>query len=196
MKVTGNSEAASARGDVASGAQSNPRTRFSQVLKDGKQGSPEPGGNGAVPAIPVFGSSLPFSQADPVNAGGGVVAKNDALLASLVQEIAAEAPPGGSSSVDIQFNSRTLEGLHVRIQKTGDSVQVQFSTSSDGIAQLLSANSQSLTAALTQRGYVAPAVSVQREQSPMTFVAGESRRSGRDGESRGRQGQSGGQKRR
>ena len=120
----------------------------------------------------------------------------EAFLVSLVQEIAVEAPPGGNASVDIQFDSRTLDGLRVRVQKKGDSVEVRFSTSSDAVSQLLTANSQSLADALVQRGYVAPAVSVQRAPGSANVSSGDSRRSGRDDGSRGGRDQGGGSQKR
>src|SRR5262249_2239335 len=144
---------------------------------------------------PAYAAPLPPGDVALVDSGQGV-AQPEILLASLVQEITAEAPPGGSSSIDIQFNSRTLEGLHVRVQKAGESVEVRFPTSSDAVSQLLNANADSLREALIQRGYVAPAVSVQQTQGPAAFPSGGSRRPGRDRGGRGGHDQRGGQKRR
>jgi flagellar hook-length control protein FliK len=215
MRITGNPQSTGAGSAAPDNAQANnaqPKsgTRFSEVLKDEKRretAEPEKPARreplvpkGSVAAAPALAQPIPFSDIAPVDVGHGVASQSEVLVASLVQEIAIEAPPGGSS-VDIQFDSRTLDGLHVRVQKKGDSVEVRFSTSSEAVSRLLTANAHSLAEALVQRGYVAPTVSVQRAQGSAAFFAGDSRRSrrdggdGGDGGDRGRHDQRGGQKR-
>jgi flagellar hook-length control protein FliK len=126
---------------------------------------------------PEFASSPSLSDITAVDTEQRVAAGREALLASLVQEITVEAPPGANASVDIQFDSRTLEGLHVRVQKAGDAIEIKFSTASEAVSHLLTANTPELTEALTQLGYVAPNVSVQRvQQDSISSSAGESAR--------------------
>ena len=204
MRITGNAEGADAGRAVPANTPAKTRTRFSEVLKEDKHRGADARAEddeeslaSANAGAPMSSAPLPSWDVAPMEAGQAVTAPTEALLASLVQEIAVQAPPGGSGSVDIQFNSRTLQGLEVRVQKKGDSVEVQFSTSSDAVSQLLTANMQSLADALVQRGYVAPAVSVQRAPGPTNVSSADSRRSGRDDGNRGGRDQgSGSQKRR
>lgn len=203
MKITGDPEGTGAGRAAASNAPAKARMRFSEVLKADKHRGAEARDNeGKDPLLsenagtPMLAAPLPPWAVAPVDAGQAVTGPNEALLASLVQEITGEAPPGGDPSVDIQFDSRTLEGLRVRVQKKGDNVEVRFSTSSDAVSQLLTANAQSLADALVQRGYVAPAVSVQRAPSSANFAGGDSRRSGRDDGNRGGRDQGGGSQKR
>jgi len=187
MKVTSHPEATGTRSAAADAAHAKPRTRFSDLLEKEKPS--------AGMAVPTLAPSTPFHDIASVETGHGIP-ESDALLAPLVHEITVQAPPGGNASVDIQFDSRTLQGLHVRVQKTGDSVQIQFSTSSDAVSRLLTANAQSLSDALGQRGYIAPTVSIQQTPAPATISAGEFRQGSRDSGNRGRQDQGRDQKRR
>lgn len=197
MRITGNPQSANANGGAAEGAPARPGSRFSKVLKGEAQQEckREPPVTTDVVATPppLIPGFLSHDLA-PVDAGHNVTATADVVLASLVQEIAAEAPLG-LSSVDIQFDSHTLEGLHVRLEKTGDRIAVRFSTASDAVTRLLTSNVDRLTEALVQRGYVAPAVSVQRVEAPAAISPGDFRRSRREGGNRGGQDQRGGQKR-
>jgi hypothetical protein len=198
MKITGRPETAGK--DAASNAtQEKPKRRFSDVLEEKKQRGGEDGSLQVAPGVvvPLPPPFSPLSDVARVDGGQSVATAGlDPLLTSLIQEITVEAPPGGASSVEIQFDSRTLDGLHVRVQKAGEGVEVRFSTSSEAVSRLLSANADKLAEALVERGYVAPNVSVQRAQGPTAFSTSESGRSGRDGNSRGRQDQGRGRNRR
>jgi hypothetical protein len=214
MKVTSNPDTRSANGTAPGAEQAKPRRRFSELLNsrdDPHSGQsaddvgaesigPEDRGKRAFPALkdasaaaPAFAPALPSGGPPPVSLGQSAAVRSDALLSSLVREIHVQAPPGSGGSVDIQFDSRTLEGLHVRVQKTNQGVEVKLSTSSEAVSRLLTANTQSLTEALAQRGYAAPVVSVQRTETP----AGTSARPSRDARDRGGSSDRGsGQKRR
>jgi hypothetical protein len=202
MRITGNPEGAGTGRTASSNAPAKSRSRFSEVLKEDKhRGADARAKDGeeslaANAGAPVLSPPLPFGDVAPVDAGQAVAVPTTTLLASLVQEITVEAPPGGNASVDIQFDSRTLDGLQVRVQKKGDNVEVRFTTSSDAVSQLLTANAQSLADALVERGYVAPAVSVQRAPGPTKVATGDFRRSGRDDGNRGGREQGGGSQKR
>jgi hypothetical protein len=171
--------------------------RFSDVLKDRKQrftGTAPQDIPAEAAAAPAFAPPAAFADIKQVTAGSNV-AQPDAILSSLAHEITAEAPPGGSASVEIQFDSRTLQGLHVRVQKTADRLDVRFSTSSEAVSRLLTANADSLAQALIQRGYVAPSIAVQSAPVAASATSGGFRRPARGGD-RGQQGQGGSQKRR
>jgi flagellar hook-length control protein FliK len=198
MKITANPQSTGTNGAAAEGAPVKPGSRFSKVLKGERQqeGKHElPVTADAVTAAPPLMPGFLQHDVAPVDVGHAVTVTPDVLLASLVQEVAAEAPPGGVSSVEIQFDSRTLEGLHVRLEKTGDKIGVRFSTASEAVTRLLTANVDRLTEALVQRGYVAPSVSVQRVGATAGTSPGDFRDSRRQGGGRGGQNPCGGQKR-
>jgi len=196
MKITGRPETA-AKDAASTPTQEKPKRRFSEVLEEKKRTGEDGSAQAVAAVIPVPPPFAPVCDVPHVDAGQGVrPVELDHLLASLVQEISVVAPPDGASSVEIQFDSRTLDGLHVRVQKAGEGVEVRFSTSSESVSRLLSDNIGKLAEALVERGYVAPNVSVQRAQGPPAFSTNESGRSGRDGNSRGRQDQGHGRNRR
>ena len=206
MKVGSNPQASRPAGVVQGGAQTVPRGKFSEVLKDKKDrqdtsGGEDLNGNSTLlndaaldlasatpPAPPNIGVADSAQAASP---------SSKALVASLVREITVQMPPGGAKSVDIQFDSHTLQGLHVRIQKADSGLNVQFATSSDTVSRLLTSNAPALTDALHQRGYVSPVITVQRSEGPAAFSGGDSRPSSRDrGARNGNEQGGGGQKRR
>ena len=199
MRISGNPQMAVTNGVATDTVQAKRGSRFSKVLNQEKPGKslghdpPSPADPEAGP--PALMAPLASRDVAPVEGGRGVASSSDVLLASLVQEIATEAPPGGVSSVDMQFDSHTLQGLHVRVEKTGVRLEVHFSTASEAVTRLLTANADRLTEALVQRGYVAPAVSVQKTESSVAVSAGDFRRSSREGGNRGGREQGGSQKR-
>jgi hypothetical protein len=186
MKVDGSSGTRGSGGAAVSPEKKKPRTPFSEVLKQ------PPDAGAAAP----FAPPLPPVDPAPVTSGRSVAPGSDALVSSLVREITVHVPPAGAVSVDIQFDSRTLEGLHVRVQKSEQGVEVRLSTSSEAVSRLLTANAQSLTDALAQRGYAAPVVTVQRTQDSPAPSSADSGQPSRDPRDRGGDGRGGGQKRR
>jgi hypothetical protein len=167
VRITDNLEAQGASSAAPDNAPAKSRTRFSDVLKSAKGAdvrhqTREELASSSERVAPELMPPLPFSDVAAVESKQGIAPEHEALLMSLVQEIAVEAPPGGNASVNVQFDASTLEGLQVQIQKTAKGVEIQFTTSSEAVSQLLAANAPGLTDALIQRGYVAPNVSVQR----------------------------------
>src|SRR5262249_14814449 len=118
MKVDGNSKTSGSGGAAVQTEQKKPRRPFSEVLKQ------PPDGAGTAP----FAPPPPLVEPAPVSSGRSVAPGSDAMLSSLVREISVHVPPGGAASVDIQFDSRTLQGLHVRVQKSDRGVEVRLST--------------------------------------------------------------------
>jgi flagellar hook-length control protein FliK len=207
MKVGSNPEANRGAG-AAQAAQTKPRGKFSEVLKDKKDGCKSTDSEDFARDSTLINDApaLLASVTPPAPANNGVVnfgqpaagANSEAMVSSLVREITVQMPQGSAKSVDIQFDSRTLQGLHVRIQKSGDNaLNVQFSTASEAVSRLLTNNSRALTEALEQRGYVAPVITVQRPEGAAAFSSGDSRQSSRDrGGRNGKEQGGGGQKRR
>jgi flagellar hook-length control protein FliK len=87
------------------------------------------------------------------------------LVGEIVQEIHSLQSADGSRHVDIQFDSKTLQGLHVHIEQRNDALAVQFSTRSDAVATLLTQHSQELDQALESRGLKVSEVAVSRTTS-------------------------------
>ena len=78
-------------------------------------------------------------------------------LDGLVQEIVVVARPGKDPKIEVQFPSKTLDGLNVQITKNGDDLSIRFLARSSSVAQLLSRNSNQLSQALEAKGLqVAP----------------------------------------
>jgi flagellar hook-length control protein FliK len=189
-----------------SAASAIPRAKYSEVHKDRKDrrdsaSSEDLDGNSTLlnVAPPELAAVTPPAPAHvgQVDTGKAAAPISEALVASLVREITVQIPPSGAKSVDIQFGSRTLQGLHVRIQNAGGGLNVQFSTSSEAISRLLTSNTHALTDALQQRGYVSPVITVQRTEGSLAYSGGDSRQSSRDRSGRnGNEQGSGGQKRR
>ena len=87
-------------------------------------------------------------------------------LDGLVQEIMVVAGPDKDPKVEIQFPSKTLDGLNVQITKNGDDLSIRFLARSSSVAQLLSQNSNQLSQALEAKGlHVAP-IQVEVASSP------------------------------
>ncbi|HWR50355.1 MAG TPA: flagellar hook-length control protein FliK [Bryobacteraceae bacterium] len=101
-----------------------------------------------------------------VRHASGAAPAEPALLTGLVTEISAVVEPRNTSTVDIQFDSKTLAGLHVRVVKAGEHISVRFNTNSESVAALLTRNTESLAAALQARGFQVGAVTVVSEPKP------------------------------
>jgi flagellar hook-length control protein FliK len=70
----------------------------------------------------------------------------------MVQEIHGAEKADGAQSQDIQFNSKTLAGLHVHLELNNKELSINFSTQSDKVAALLSNQSGELRNALEASG--------------------------------------------
>jgi flagellar hook-length control protein FliK len=135
---------------------------------------------------------LPVSTAAPVLSGGAPAtdaAGQTAAIQSLVQEISVAAPPGGPQSVEVQFNSTTLEGLKVRVTSTDGDTTIRFSTSSQSVSQLISRNADQLSQALEAKGIQAGPIQVEWRPASVASSSsdGTPSRDNRRGQSDGRQ---------
>jgi hypothetical protein len=153
-------------------------TKFARLLKAKKQGLMEDGsvpGGSEMPAkseesplrkmkMAAQGMALgggagapagPRQPLDNVNSPREVDKAQDAAavqqLDALVQEIAVTVQER-STAIDIQMNSRTMEGLQIRLTAAPQgSVAIQFTTASPQVHELLTANIDSLSDALARR---------------------------------------------
>ena len=152
------------------------------------QGKPEPV---AAPRTEVAGAS-------EVKATGSTasVEQMQALANEMVDRIQSTTGAAGNDKVDIQFNSRTLEGLQVSISRNEGKVSVQFNTASEQVSQLLTQNVQSLTQAMAARGVDLAEVRVVPTTTNASETGNRSKqeRDSRQGSRGGSGGQGGGQR--
>lgn len=73
-------------------------------------------------------------------------------LAQLVREISVVVNAPGQQQVHIELNSTTLKGLQIRLDRQEGGIAIQFQSSSDEVARLLSKNVDALTQGLADRG--------------------------------------------
>jgi flagellar hook-length control protein FliK len=128
---------------------------------------------GPMPFFPTAGFALAaVSTAAPV--------PEIQVLDGLVKEIMVVAGPGTDPKVEVQFHSKTLEGLNVQIAKDGDRISIRFVTRSETVAQLLSRNSGHLSEALEAKGlHITPIQVELAPASPRPAGAGSSPRDNR-----------------
>lgn len=107
-----------------------------------------------LPLTPAPGyQPVQFTADLPVQAPEAPRPLHDArIIRSLVQEIHLVAHPGGRTEMEIQLNSKTLEGLQIRIGHEDGKLNIVFSTKSDDVSQLLNRNMANLTQSLAARG--------------------------------------------
>jgi Flagellar hook-length control protein FliK len=99
---------------------------------------------GDVPEQPTFDRCLQLSEVEAKH-----VVQLPPDLQQLVREISVVA---GGSAVNIELNLNVLKGLHIRIEKQNEAVAIQFQSTSEDVARLLSRNLDSLSQGLADRG--------------------------------------------
>jgi len=120
--------------------------------KTGKQNEIDPGmiPPGLMGPQTLFDQSL---QPTPVQSKTSVQVPPE--LQQLVREISTVVNTNGNQQVDIELNSNVLKGLHIHIERQKDgAIAVQFQSSSDDVARLLSKNVDTLSQGLADRGVV------------------------------------------
>lgn len=73
-------------------------------------------------------------------------------LQQLVRELSVVVNAAGNQQVHIELNSNVLKGLHIRIERHEGAVAIQFQSTSDQVAGLLSKNLDALSEGLADRG--------------------------------------------
>ena len=89
-------------------------------------------------STPQVSSAQPVTPKQPIQA--------------LVQEIWHSVSTQGQEQVDIQLNSKVLEGLKIQIVRQPGTFDIRFESSSDVVAQLLARNVGALTQSLAAHG--------------------------------------------
>jgi flagellar hook-length control protein FliK len=92
-------------------------------------------------------------------------------IQGLVQEILVVAQPNGQHSVELQFNSKSLDGLHVKISQEQDQIAIRFSTASASVSELISRNLDQLSDALHRKGLELAPIQVELTPAPTNSVA-------------------------
>ena len=126
---------------------------------------------------PTSSPVVQHAQVTPVPTAGGVdssspaVSSSASVAASKTSHTAATAPPqidslvtevghqidifkqnGETKSVNITFDSKTLEGLQVQIRQQDGGLAIRFVTQSDNVSKLLSRHTGELRDALENKG--------------------------------------------
>jgi flagellar hook-length control protein FliK len=137
----------------------------------------------AIAGVPFV---LPFeaenTKSSHVPSPGGAIRSTQIqnIAGEIVSQVRSATNKDGSRSLEIEFDSKTLQGLQVRISEQQGSLNIQFSTQSENVAALLADHKADLVIALASDGFKTGTIS--------TLV-----RSKQSGSDRGRGGQRGGQ---
>jgi flagellar hook-length control protein FliK len=101
----------------------------------------------------------PSMQTGPVE-GKHVVAMPPQLQ-QVVHEISVAVNAAGNQQVHIELNSNVMKGLHIRIERQDGAMAIQFQSTSDQVASLLSKNMDALSQGLADRGVNVADIRVQ-----------------------------------
>ena len=93
------------------------------------------------------------------SAGAVVGTQIQNIAGEIVSQIRSATNKDGSRSVEIEFNSKTLEGLQVRIREQGGTLSIQFATQSEQVATILADHKSELISALASDGFKTASVS-------------------------------------
>ena len=180
---------------------------FSKLLLKSGKGKPAgediPGKPGAGPdamtahspqtvtQIPILADSHPASSATSHTESLHAVSLPP-QIEGVVREITAGVNAAGRNEVNIELNSKTLNGLQIHIEKHDGKIDVQFQSRTDDVARLLSRNVGALSQALADRGVAVNDIRIETPQAvPRTEEYKSNSRqqdSGRGGQGRGGQG--------
>jgi Flagellar hook-length control protein FliK len=119
-----------------------------EPAKAAKGSSDDPGATGTLLPTPATSDSLIEAREVEVK---HVVALPPELQ-QLVREVALVVNTAGQQQVHIELNSNVLSGLHIRVDRKDGTLAIQFLSSSDEVAKLLSQNLGALSEGLADRG--------------------------------------------
>ncbi|MBV8808612.1 MAG: flagellar hook-length control protein FliK [Acidobacteriaceae bacterium] len=132
--------------------------RFSKILDERRKES-----------MPQFnlpgegqGSELPPTIRQPESISSAPASTDIERLASEIVDNISSHEAGGARSVEIQFNSQTLEGLRVSVQTLQGSITVSFLSPVSRVAGLVQRNLGSLRSALESKGIRVAQLAVSR----------------------------------
>jgi flagellar hook-length control protein FliK len=127
--------------------------------------------------------SLPINVAPPLvqDTKAASTLNEPEVIRNLVREILVVTEPRGRQTVDVQFNSTTLDGLRVRISREDDKIAIRFLTASASVSDLLSRNAAQLSEALQAKGLHVVPIQVELRAAPVSMEAGPPARDGERG---------------
>jgi hypothetical protein len=111
------------------------------------EGGFDPARAGLVQPPAAFEPSLQTAPVESKRAVGVPIA-----LQELVREISVATNTAGNQQVHIELNSNVLKGLHIVVERKDGAVAIQFQSTSDEVARLLSRNADALSQGLADRG--------------------------------------------
>ncbi len=158
----------------------------SKTEQDGRFAQPDE----ALLALPM---TMPADQIQPemVFQPSSEMRSDTTKIQALIQEILVVAQPNGRQAVEIQFDSKTLDGLNVQISQQQGQVAIRFSAASAPVSELISRNLDQLSDALQRKGLNLAPIQVELTSMPNnsgTNNPGSSNTGARDGR-RGEQNQ-------
>lgn len=122
--------------------------RFSKILEEKRKES--------APQFNLLGegqnSELPATTRQPESISNAPASADIDRLASEIVDHISSHQADGMRSVEIQFNSQTLEGLRVSVRGQQGSITIQFVTPVAQVAALLQKNLGNLRSALESKG--------------------------------------------
>ena len=149
--------------DKSQNDQSKDSSAFSRVLAKKREGTQDDGQSktgkqkDTDPGLITAGLMGPQAMLDQAIQPTAVQSKTSVQvppeLQGLVREISSVVNANGNQQVNIELNSNVLKGLHIRIERQKDgAIAVQFQSSSDDVARLLTKNMDALSQGLADRG--------------------------------------------
>jgi flagellar hook-length control protein FliK len=99
--------------------------------------------------------SPPSTPADPgkiAQPGASAPPEMEKLITEMGHQIDIFKQGGRAQAVNITFNSKTLEGLHVQIRQQDGELSIRFVTQSDNVSKLISSHTEELREGLTSKG--------------------------------------------
>lgn len=124
--------------------------------------------------IDILQATPEVGKASPIASSTTSVASTQIqnLAREIVSEIRSVANKDGSRTVDIQFDSKTLQGLQVHITERQGNLSIQFATQSENVAALLADHKNDLANALAADGFTVKNIStsVQPKRSGYTVT--------------------------
>jgi type III secretion system needle length determinant len=129
---------------------------FSKVLEQKAGQEALPGGLPSAPVEPLLRRN--DAAEDPAPVRSTVTARD---VDGLAHEISIAVRGGDVKEVEIQMDSKTMSGLHIRISKENGRLNVKMQANSAEMSRLLSQQSDALVQRLESRGYSGAVVQVQ-----------------------------------
>lgn len=177
---------------------------FSEILERKLENAGERKSKEGEPFYLPDDAALPLAAVIPVDQNQVGVASEPsvqmrsepATIQALAHEILVVAQPNGQRSVELQFNSKTLNGLCVKISQQQDQISIRFSTTSASVSDLISRNLGQLSDVLQHKGLQLAPIQVDVTPTPTNSESTNSgSRDGRSGQQNERRRQQQQQKR-